>query len=611
MQHIRNIAIIAHVDHGKTTLVDCLLKQSGTFRANQAETQVERLMDSMDLEKEKGITIRAKNAAFKYKDFHINIVDTPGHADFGGEVERIMNMIDGVLLVVDSAEGPQAQTRFVLRKALEAGAKPIVVINKIDRENANPKKVLDQVFELFMSLNATDEQLDFPFIYCSAKMGYAKNELTDVTDTMEPLYNAIVKHIPPPRAHAGEGFQLLVSNLDYSDYMGRIAFGKIVEGQLKVGESAICRHGNGKITKGKITMLYHFEGMKRIEISEASAGDIVGVAGFENVFIGESLCDSEARASLPYIPIDPPTIQMEFAVNDGPLAGQDGKLVTARHIWDRLVKEIRTNVALRIAQTSDPKIFSVSGRGEMQIAILVEQMRREGHEVLVSRPEVLWKKSPTGEPLEPIEKVFVETPTENLGAVMECLAFRKGQITNMVHAGNLVSVEAVAPMRGLIGFETDLVNMTKGMGVMSHLFHEYGEDRGEIAARKNGSLVSMDTGEATSYALNMAQERGRLMIEPGDQVYVGMIVGENARESDIPVNPVKEKKLTNMRSQGDGKGIQLSPPLKLSLERALEYIDVDEYVEATPKNLRLRKKILDENQRKRSEKKRSIRFVEE
>ena len=611
MQHIRNIAIIAHVDHGKTTLVDCLLKQSGTFRANQAETQVERLMDSMDLEKEKGITIRAKNAAFKYKDFHINIVDTPGHADFGGEVERIMNMIDGVLLVVDSAEGPQAQTRFVLRKALEAGAKPIVVINKIDRENANPKKVLDQVFELFMSLNATDEQLDFPFIYCSAKMGYAKNELTDVTDTMEPLYNAIVKHIPPPRAHAGEGFQLLVSNLDYSDYMGRIAFGKIVEGHLTVGESAICRHGNGKITKGKITMLYHFEGMKRIEISEASAGDIVGVAGFENVFIGESLCDSEARASLPYIPIDPPTIQMEFAVNDGPLAGQDGKLVTARHIWDRLVKEIRTNVALRIAQTSDPKIFSVAGRGEMQIAILVEQMRREGHEVLVSRPEVLWKKSPTGEPLEPIEKVFVETPSENLGAVMECLAFRKGQITNMVHAGNLVSVEALAPMRGLIGFEADLVNMTKGMGVMSHLFHEYGEDRGEIAARKNGSLVSMDTGEATSYALNMAQERGRLMIEPGDQVYVGMIVGENARESDIPVNPVKEKKLTNMRSQGDGKGIQLSPPLKLSLERALEYIDVDEYVEATPKNLRLRKKILDENQRKRSEKKRSIRFVEE
>jgi GTP-binding protein len=611
MQHIRNIAIIAHVDHGKTTLVDCLLKQSGTFRQNQAETQVERLMDSMDLEKEKGITIRAKNAAFKYKDYHVNIVDTPGHADFGGEVERIMNMIDGVLLVVDSAEGPQAQTRFVLRKALEAGAKPIVVINKIDRDNANPKKVLDLVFELFMSLNATDEQLDFPFIYCSAKQGYAKLELEHASDTMEPLFDAIVKHIPPPRAKAGEGFQLLVANLDYSEYMGRIAFGKIVEGKVKVGDPAICRHGHGRISKGKITMIYHFEGMKRVEIGDASAGDIVGIAGFEDVFIGETICDSEAREALPYIPIDPPTIQMEFAVNDGPLAGQEGKLVTARHIWDRLVKEIRTNVALRIAQTSDPKVFSVAGRGEMQIAILVEQMRREGYEVLVSRPEVLWKKGPDGEPLEPIEKVYVEVPNENLGSVMENLSFRKATITNMSHVGSQVSVEALAPTRGLIGFETDLVNMTKGMGVMSHLFHEYGTDRGEIAARKNGSLVSMDTGEATSYALNMVQERGRLMVEAGDQIYVGMIVGENARENDIPVNPVKEKKLTNMRSQGDGKGIQLNPPLKLSLERALEYIDVDEYVEATPKSLRLRKKILDEGLRRRSEKGRKIKFIEE
>jgi GTP-binding protein len=467
------------------------------------------------------------------------------------------------------------------------------------------------VFELFMSLNATDEQLDFPFIYCSAKGGYAKVELEHVAGTMEPLFDAIVKHIPPPRAKAGEGFQVLVANLDYSDYLGRIAFGKIVEGKVKVGDPAICRHGDGKITKGKITMIYHFEGMKRIEIQEAHAGDIIGLTGFEDVFIGETICDSEARPALPYIPIDPPTIQMEFAVNDGPLAGQDGKLVTARHIWDRLVKEIRTNVALRIAQTSDPKIFAVSGRGEMQIAILVEQMRREGHEVLVSRPEVLWKKDPaTGNALEPIEKLFVEVPNDSLGAIMENLSFRKAQITNMQHVGNQVSVEALVPMRGLIGFETDLVNMTKGMGVMSHLFHEYGEDRGEIAARKNGSLVSMDNGEATSYALNMVQERGRLMIEPGDQIYVGMIVGENARENDIPVNPVKEKRLTNMRSQGDGKGIQLSPPLKLSLERALEYIDVDEYVEATPKNLRLRKKELDENKRKRSEKSRVIKFVE-
>jgi GTP-binding protein len=611
MQHIRNIAIIAHVDHGKTTLVDCLLKQSGTFRANQAESQVERLMDSMDLEKEKGITIRAKNAAFKYKNFHINIVDTPGHADFGGEVERIMNMIDGVLLVVDAAEGPQAQTRFVLRKALEAGAKPIVVINKIDRDNADPKKVLDQVFELFMSLNATDEQLDFPFIYCSAKAGYAKTELEHASGTMEPLFEAICKHIPPPRAKAGEGFQLLVANLDYSDYLGRIAFGKIYEGKIKLTDTAICRHGDGRVTKGKITAIFHFEGMKRIEVPEASAGDIVGLTGFEEVFIGESICDSEARSALPYIPVDPPTIQMEFAVNDGPLAGQDGKLVTARHIWDRLVKEVRTNVALRIAQTPDPKIFAVSGRGEMQIAILVEQMRREGYEVLVSRPEVLWKKDATGNPLEPIEKLFVEIPQENMGAIMEDLAFRKAEIVNMNHHGNQVTIEALIPMRGLIGFETDLVNVTRGMGVMSHLFHEYGPDRGEIAARKNGSLVSMDMGEATSYALNMVQERGRLLVVPGDQIYVGMIVGENARENDIPVNPVKEKRLTNMRSQGEGKGIQLSPPLILSLERALEYIDVDEYVEATPKNLRLRKKILDENQRKRSEKSRVLRFVTE
>jgi GTP-binding protein len=609
MQHIRNIAIIAHVDHGKTTLVDCLLKQSGTFRANQAESQEERLMDSMDLEKEKGITIRAKNAAFKYKNFHVNIVDTPGHADFGGEVERIMNMIDGVLLVVDAAEGPQAQTRFVLRKALEAGAKPIVVINKIDRENANPKKVLDQVFELFMSLNATDEQLDFPFIYCSAKAGYAKTELEHASGTMEPLFEAICKHIPPPRAKAGDGFQLLVANLDYSDYLGRIAFGKIYEGKIKVADAAICRHGDGRITKGKITAIFHFEGMKRIEVPEASAGDIVGLTGFEDVFIGETICDSELRQALPYIPVDPPTIQMEFAVNDGPLAGLDGKLVTARHIWERLVKEIRTNVALRIAPTPDPKVFAVSGRGEMQIAILVEQMRREGYEVLVSRPEVLWKKDAAGNPLEPIEKLYVEIPQENMGAIMEDLAFRKAEIVNMNHHGNQVTIEALIPMRGLIGFETDLVNVTRGMGVMSHLFHEYGPDRGEIAARKNGSLVSMDTGEATSYALNMVQERGRLLVVPGDQIYVGMIVGENARENDIPVNPVKEKRLTNMRSQGEGKGIQLSPPLKLSLERALEYIDVDEYVEATPKNLRLRKKILDENQRKRSEKSRVLKFV--
>ena len=611
MQHIRNIAIIAHVDHGKTTLVDCLLKQSGTFRANQAETQEERLMDSMDLEREKGITIRAKNAAFKYKDFHINIVDTPGHADFGGEVERIMNMIDGVLLVVDSVDGPQAQTRFVLRKALEAGAKPIVVINKIDREHANPHKVLDLVFDLFVSLHATDEQLDFPVIYASAKEGFAKVEMKDASTTMEPLFDAIIKHIPPPRAQAGEGFKMLIANLDYSEYVGRIALGKIVCGKVKVGDPGACIHGDGHKEVGKITAIYHFEGMKRIEIQEAHAGDIIGVAGFEGAFIGETITDSPDREPLPFVPVDPPTIQMQFAVNDGPLAGQDGKLVTARHIWDRLVKEIRTNVALRIAQTDAPNIFNVSGRGEMQIAILVEQMRREGHEVLVSRPEVIYRKDAEGNLQEPIEKLFLEIPKEAMGDVMQNLANRKGDIINMSHHGDEVSIEAMIPTRGLIGFETDLVNQTRGLGVMSHLFHEYGPDRGDIAARKNGSLVSMEDGEAMAYALNMVQERGRLMVEPGDKIYAGMIVGENARENDIPVNPCKAKRLTNMRSQGDGKGIQLDPPLRLSLERALEYIGSDEYVEATPKNLRLRKKELDETKRKRAAQSRTAKVVAE
>jgi GTP-binding protein len=608
MQHIRNIAIIAHVDHGKTTLVDCLLRQSGTFRANQATE--ERMMDSMDLEREKGITIKAKNAAFQYKDFHINIVDTPGHADFGGEVERIMNMIDGVLLVVDAADGPQAQTRFVLRKALEAGAKPIVVINKIDRDNAVPHKVLDLVFELFMSLNATDEQLDFPVVYTSAKQGIAKIHLTDTTDTMEPLFDAIIQHIPPPRAHAGE-FKMLVANLDYNDYLGRIALGKIIGGKVKVSDMLVCIHGDGRKVQSKATALFHFRGMQRIEIQEAHAGDIIGIAGFDDVFIGETITDSMERLPLPYVPVDPPTIQMEFAVNDGPLAGKDGKLVTARHIKERLIKETRTNVALKVADTELNNVFLVSGRGEMQIAILVEQMRREGYEVLVSRPEVIYRRSKEGAIQEPIEKLFLEIPKEFMGVVMENMAARKGEITNMSHLGDQISIEAIIPTRGLIGFETDLVNQTKGMGVMSHLFHEYGPDRGEIRARENGSLVSMEAGEATAYALNMVQERGRLMVEPGEHIYEGMIVGENARENDIPVNPCRAKRLTNMRSQGDGKGIQLEPPLRLSLERALEYIGSDEYVEATPKNLRLRKKILDETQRKRSSQSRLTKVVQE
>jgi GTP-binding protein len=609
MEHIRNIAIIAHVDHGKTTLVDCLLKQSGTFRPNQAIAHEERIMDSMDLEREKGITIRAKNAAFRYRNYHINIVDTPGHADFGGEVERAMSMIDGVLLVVDAAEGPQAQTRFVLRKALESGAKPIVVINKIDREHARPKQVLDQVFDLFLQLHATDEQLDFPFLYTSARDGYAKLELDQPSTTMEPLFAAIVKQVPPPRAHAGDGFQLLVANLDYSDYLGRIAFGKIYSGRIRHGDPAVCLHRHGTRTEGKVTCVYQFEGLKRVEVEEAHAGDLVGVTGFEDVFIGETLVDNPDRAALPSKPIDPPTIQMDFAVNDGPLGGQDGKLVTARHLGERLAKETRTNVALRAEQTADPKVFAVSGRGEMQIAILVEQMRREGYEVLVSRPEVLWQKDAAGNLREPIERLFLEIPEQCMGPVLENLSWRKAEITTMTHHEDQVSLEALIPMRGLIGFETDLVNLTRGLGVMSHLFHEYGPDRGEIPSRKNGSLVSIEDGLATAYALNANQERGRLFVEPGEKVYRGMIVGENARDNDIPVNPCKTKHLTNMRSKGEGVGIQLEPPLKMSLERALEYIGVDEYVEATPRNLRLRKRILNEVQRKRAAQNRVVKVM--
>ncbi|HYV28688.1 MAG TPA: EF-Tu/IF-2/RF-3 family GTPase, partial [Candidatus Eisenbacteria bacterium] len=458
-------------------------------------------------------------------------------------------------------------------------------------------------------LHATDEQLDFPVIYASAKQGSATLDLKVPSDSMVPLFDAIIQHIPPPRAYAGTEFKMLVANLDYSDYLGRIAFGKVLSGHLKVGDPAVCLHGDGRKTTSKITAIFHFHGLQRIEIQEVAAGDIVGITGFEELSIGETITDSEERQPLPFVPIDPPTIQMQFAVNDSPLAGLDGKLVTARHIRERLIKETRTNVSLRVADTDAPNIFSVSGRGEMQIAILVEQMRREGYEVLVSRPEVIYRKDPAGNLLEPIEKLFLELPKSSMGDVLQNLANRKGEITNMNHHGEEVSIEAFVPTRGLIGFETDLVNQTRGLGVMSHLFHEYGPDRGEITARKNGSLVSMESGEAMAYALNMVQERGRLMVEPGEQIYAGMIVGENARENDIPVNPCRAKRLTNMRSQGDGKGIQLDPPLKMSLERALEYIGPDEYVEATPQHLRLRKKILDETKRKRAAQSRVIKMV--
>lgn len=607
MEKIRNIAIIAHVDHGKTTLVDQLLRQSGTFRSNQAV--VERVMDSMDLEREKGITIKAKNAAYQYNGYHVNIVDTPGHADFGGEVERILKMIDGVLLVVDAFDGPQAQTKFVLRKALEAGARPIVVINKIDRENARPHKVLDMVFELFLELNATDEQLDFPVVYASAKLGFAVKEWAGSVDEatrnagMTALYDTIIEKIPAPQADPTKHFEMVVANLDYSEYYGRISLGKIYGGTVRMGDKIVCLRKGGAVSKGTVTKILSHQGLQRIEIQEAHAGDIVGIAGVEEVFIGETLTDSEDREPLPFVDIDPPTIKMQFVVNDSPLAGREGKFLTARHIRDRLIRETRTNVSIQVEDTNQAGVFQVSARGEMQIAILVEQMRREGFEVMVSRPEVIFHKAENGDTLEPIETLYVDVPTDKLGDILQNLANRKGEITNMVHNPTTVAVEANIPTRGLIGFETDLVNLTRGEGIMSHLFKEYGPMRGEIATRLNGVLVSMETGEATAFALNNIQVRGTLFVKPGDAIYAGMVVGENARPDDMAVNPCKEKHLTNMRSQGDGKGIQLDTPMTLSLERALEYIANDEYVEATPLSLRLRKRILDENKRRRAESK--------
>ncbi len=600
MEHIRNIAIIAHVDHGKTTLVDQLLKQSGTFRANQAIASEERIMDSMDLEREKGITIRAKNAAYKWKDYHVNIVDTPGHADFGGEVERIMKMVDGVLLVVDAHDGPQAQTKFVLKKALENGAKPIVVINKIDRENARPHKVLDMVFDLFIELHATDKQLDFPVIYASARDGYAMREVGQSTENLQPLFEAIVEHIPPPPKSNISYFQMIASNLDYSDYLGRIAYGRIVSGRINVGDSIVCIHKNGTRERANVTALFSHQGLAKVEVKHASAGDIIGLCGFEDVFIGETITDTEERLPLPFVDIDPPTITMQICINDGPLAGREGKLLTARQVRERLVRETRTNVSIIFSDTDTAGQFEIQARGEMQIAILVEQMRREGFEILVSRPEVIFQRDENGNLLEPIETLYVDVPNENLGDILQSLAGRKADITNMDHQPHSVTVQADVPTRGLIGFETDLVNCTKGHGIMSHIFKEYAPFKGEIPTRYNGVLVSMEGGISTAYALETIQERGRLFIGPQIDIYEGMIIGENARPDDMPVNPCRAKKLNNMRSSGDGKGIALAPPLTMSLERALEYIAPDEYVEATPKNLRLRKKILDAGARKRA-----------
>ena len=600
MSNIRNIAIIAHVDHGKTTLVDKLLREAGAFRANQVVE--ERVMDSMDLEREKGITIRAKNATIHWHDVLINIVDTPGHADFGGEVERILGMVDGVLLLVDAYDGPQAQTRFVLRKAMEHHLKPIVVINKIDREDCNPHKVHDQVLELFLELNATEEQFNAPFLYASARDGYAVRKLDDPKLSMAPLFEEIVRSVPPPQAGAAcEPFRMQVSNLDWSDYVGRIAVGRITSGRIKAGDSVVCVHRAGSRERASITRVFQFSAIGATSESvEGEAGNIIGVAGFNELSIGETLCASEEMEPLPFIELDPPTIQMDLCVNDGPLAGKDGRLVTSRYIGERLTKEVRTNISLQVEDTDTAGTFRVSARGLMQIAILVEQMRREGYELCVSRPTVILQQV-DGKTCEPFETLYLEIPDECLGAIMQNLAGRKAVMANMQkHAHGGLSLEFTLPTRGLIGFEPDLANLTSGRGVISHLFKGYYPHCGDFATRQGGTLVSMESGIAKHYALENLQERGRLFIGPGDEVYAGMIVGDNPRPDDILVNPTKAKHLTNMRCQGEGKAVQLEPPIRMSLERALEYIGPDEYVEVTPLFLRLRKKLLNQVQRRRA-----------
>ncbi len=595
-QNIRNIAIIAHVDHGKTTLVDKLLKEGGVYRANQ-QVQ-ERAMDSMDLEKEKGITIKAKNTSVHWKDKIVNIVDTPGHADFGGEVERALRMVDGVLLVVDAYDGPQAQTRFVLRKALAHGLKVVLVINKIDRENAEPAKMYDKVLELLMELNATEEQFDAPVVYGSGRDGYMMYHLGEEKKDMSPLFQTILDHVPPPFAKPNEPFHMLVSNIDWSDYVGRIAVGKILGGVANVGESVfVVRHADGKRIRAKITKVFEFTGLGTRETETAVAGNIVGLSGFEDVDIGDTLTADEAGHALPFTQIDPPTLEMQFCVNDGPLVGQEGKLVTSRQLRERLMRELKTNVSIYIEDSEKAGIFNVKARGAMQVAVLVETMRREGFELLVSRPTVIEKKGPDGERLEPYETVWIEVPDECVGAIMQNMANRKGRLTNMEKLPHSTMLEATITTRGLIGMEIDVVNATSGRGVLSHLFKEYGPYAGEVLTRITGTLIATEAGETTGYALVMCQERGKLFVNPGEQVYEGMIVGENPRNEDISINAVREKQLTNFRSQGSGVATGLTPASKLSLERAIEYIAADEFVEVTPKNLRLRKRILNSGAR--------------
>src|SRR5947207_1135148 len=587
-ESIRNIAIIAHVDHGKTTLVDAMLWQSGLFRENQAVA--ERVMDSMDLEREKGITIMAKNTAINYKDVHINIVDTPGHADFGSEVERTLTLVDGVLLLVDAAEGPLPQTRFVLKKALEAGLPPIVIINKIDRSDARAAEVLDEVYDLFIDLEATEDQLEFPVLYTNARTGTATSDLKVEGTSLEPLFETILKTVPPPRFDPAAGLQFRVTMMDWDDYVGRLVIGRIVNGTVKQAERISVVHRDGAIEQAKVTVLYGYEGLKRIEISEASAGEIVAIAGIDTIDIGETVAPIENPVALPLIRIDEPTVSMLFSANVSPFAGKEGRFVTSPQLRERLMKERKLNPGIRVEETDSPDTFRVSGRGELQLAILIEMMRREGFELEVGKPQIITRQD-NGRTLEPMEHLVIDIPEEFIGAVTQKLGPRKGQMTKMVnHGTGRVRLEYRLPSRGLIGYRSEFLTDTRGTGLLNHLFDGYAEWQGDIPHRANGALVADRGGKTTAYAIDHLQPRGVLFLGPGESVYEGQVVGEHARDNDLDVNITKEKKLTNMRASTSDEGVRLTPPHLMNLEQSLEWIREDELLEITPKSLRLRKK---------------------
>uniref|UniRef100_UPI0028E972B0 translational GTPase TypA n=1 Tax=Neisseria bacilliformis TaxID=267212 RepID=UPI0028E972B0 len=597
MKQIRNIAIIAHVDHGKTTLVDQLLRQSGTFRANQQVD--ERVMDSNDLEKERGITILAKNTAIEYGGYHINIVDTPGHADFGGEVERVLGMVDCVVLLVDAQEGPMPQTRFVTKKALALGLKPIVVINKIDKPTARASWVIDQTFDLFDNLGATEEQLDFPIVYASGLSGFAKLDENDDSSDMRPLFDTILKHTPAPSGDADAPLQLQISQLDYDNYTGRLGIGRILNGRIKPGQVVAVMNHEQQVAQGRINQLLGFKGLERVPLEEAEAGDIVIISGIEDIGIGVTISDKENPKGLPMLSVDEPTLTMDFMVNTSPLAGTEGKFVTSRQIRDRLQKELLTNVALRVEDTADADVFRVSGRGELHLTILLENMRREGYELAVGKPRVVFREI-DGQKCEPYENLTVDVPDDNQGAVMEELGRRRGELTNMESDGNgRTRLEYHIPARGLIGFQGEFMTLTRGVGLMSHVFDDYAPMKPDMPGRHNGVLVSQEQGEAVAYALWNLEDRGRMFVSPGDKIYEGMIIGIHSRDNDLVVNPLKGKKLTNVRASGTDEAVRLTTPIKLTLEGAVEFIDDDELVEITPQSIRLRKRYLSELERRR------------